>query len=269
MISCEEAICSAESPTLSLIEKVLEFLIKTLKTIRSDGFNSETSSVGKEIVQLIDGMVNDFDFEKIILKLTLLPELLTCLKPQSSRQCCLKVISPKLRHLNRPELYDDIIKLFGCLTRNDLVQLLEGDQSEESLLSLTEDLKEFSSILIDLLPKEYYNQFYESIESPSSCLNLFLLPELLKYDDLILCKRILNTGYLRNTSTVLPQRIQLENALDWIEPEYTKLMTVKLNLKVIESQAEFTEVNSSSVYEFYTEVSTNIKIQISLIPSFP
>ena len=238
---------------LSSIDKVLDFLIKTLRSIRSDGFNSETSAVGREIVKLIAGMVDEFDFEKIILKSTLLPELINCLKIQSSRQCCLKVISPKLRHLNRPELFPEVIRLFGCLTRSDLVQLLDGDQSEENLRLVTADLKEFSSYLISFLPSEHYNQFYDSIESPSSCLNLFLLPDLIKIDDLALCKRIINAGYLRNTSTVLPQRLQMENEFEWIEPEYTKLMAVKLNLKVIESQEE-AEKSGDKLYEFYSEV---------------
>ena len=249
---------------LAYIEKVLEFLIKTLKTIRSDGFNSETTTVGKEIVQLVSGMMDDFDFENVILKTALLPELLTCLKGQSARKCCLKVICPKLRHLNRPESFTEIIRLFGCLTRSDLVQLLDdGDQSEECLQYLTEDLKEFTRHCIDLLPKTHYKQFYESIESPSSCLNLFILPDLLNYDDLVLCKRIINTGYLRNTSTVLPQRLQLQKPVEWIEPEYTKLMAVKLNLKVIESihenerSRDKSSNESSVVYEFYTEVNTN------------
>ena len=249
---------------MACIEKVLEFLIKTLKTIRSDGFNSETTTVGKEIVQLVSGMMDDFDFENVILKTALLPELLTCLKGQSARKCCLKVICPKLRNLNRPESFTEIIRLFGCLTKCDLVQLLDdGDQSEECLQGITVDLKEFTGHCIDLLPKTHYKQFYESIESPSSCLNLFILPDLLNYDDLALCKRIINTGYLRNTSTVLPQRLQLQKPVEWIEPEYTKLMAVKLNLKVIESihkneRSRGKSSNESSVvYEFYTEVNTN------------
>lgn len=261
MISKES---SNSASILFSIDKVLEFLIKTLKSIRSDGFNSETSAVGREIVQLIGTLVDEFDFEGIILKLPLLPELLECLKVSSSRQCCLKVISPKLRHLNRPELYAEVIRLFGCIARTDLVQLLDGDQGEDNLRSVTEDLKEFSSLLIDLLPLENYKKFYDSIESSSSCLNLFLLPDLLKFDDLSLCKRIINTGYLRNTSTVLPQRLQLENEFDWIEPEYTKLMAVKLNLRVIESPSE---LSSNNIYEFYTEV-TPSDIDITLISLF-
>lgn len=245
---------------MSSIDKVLEFLIRTLKSIRSDGFDSETSAVGREIVHLVEVLVDVFDFEKIILKLSLLPDLLNCLKASSSRQCCLKVISPRLRHLKRPELYSEVIRLFACITRSDLVQLLDGDQSETNLRSVTQDLQVFASLIIDLLPSGNYKQLYDSIESSSSCLNLFILPSLLKYDDLSFCKRIINTGYLGNTSTVLPQRLQLESSeFEWIEPEYTKLMAVKLNLKVIELSSESTstkEGDNNNIYEFYTEVTT-------------
>lgn len=238
---------------ISSIEKVLEFLIKTIKSIRSDGFDTESSSVGKEILQLISGMTEEFDFDEIILNLKLLSELLACLNCKSARNCCLNVISPKLtsKTLSNTENYGKVLGLFGCLSRTCLIDLLDGeDQLEEHLSSITRDLKEFSLIMISLLPKENYKQFYESFESPSSCLNLFLIPELINLagdSEVSLCKRMINTGYLRNTSTVLPQRFIMDG-FEWIEPEYTKLMAVKLNLQVMRSASD------DSLYEFYTEV---------------
>lgn len=229
-----------------------------------DGFDSETSSVGKEIFNLIFEMINEFNFDEIILKLKPLPELLTCFNCKSSRKCCLNAIAPKLtdKTLSDAENYGNVLRLFGSLSMTCLVDLIGGeDQIEENLSSITKDLKEFSLILINLVPKRNYRKFYEAIESPSSCLNLFLLPELINLaddSDGSLRNRIINTGYLRNTSTVLPQRLILQG-FEWIEPEYTKLMAVKLNLQVMKS------VNDHAVYEFYTEVSISSSIFLYII----
>ena len=56
---------------LAYIEKVLEFLIKHSKQFdRMDLIRKQRQS-GKEIVQLVSGMMDDFDFENVILKTAL------------------------------------------------------------------------------------------------------------------------------------------------------------------------------------------------------
>lgn len=231
-------------------------MIKTLKVLRPEGFNSETTSVGSEIVSLIKNLMDDFDFEEVILNIERLPELISCLKPKSSRKCCLKQILPKLKGLKNVK---KIMRLFGCLSKTDLVQLSDNNYEIEGLKQVTSDLKEFSNVLISLLSPNANDIkiFYETIDSSSSCLNLFLLPEILNLSSSFNMSmsldfyKLLISSMLQNTSTVLPQRLEESiEELEWIEPEFTKLMTVKMNLIVIEKICE----NNNDPYEFYTEV---------------
>lgn len=237
------------------ITTVLDFLIKTLKTLRPEGFNSETSNVGAEIVHLIRNLMHEFEghFEDVIIKLPNLSELLTCLKPASARKCCLNQILPSLKDLSNEELYPEIIKLFACFTKSDLTQLL-GDDNEDCVTQahdITADLKMFTGVLIDLLPSECIPSFFKCIDNSSSCLNLFLIPELLERSDFNpILSRSLISSLLQNTSTVLSQRLENSENTQWIEPEFTKLMACKMNLRVIEVLAE----RNSDPYDFYTEV---------------
>lgn len=231
------------------ITTVLDFLIKTLKTLRPEGFNSETSRVGAEIVHLIRNLLEEFEFKDVILKLANLPELLCCLKPASARKCCLNQIVPKLNDLNRVIVFPEIIKLFACFTKSDLTQLL-GDDSSDTIQDVTEDLKQFTSVIINLLSSSNIQKFFVCIDNSSSCLNLFLIPELLEKSDFNpVLSRLLIASLLQNTSTVLSQRLEYEN-LPWIEPEFTKLMACKLNLRVIEVLSS----KNIDPYDFYTEV---------------
>ncbi len=241
------------SHVIKPIEMVLEFLIKTLKNIRPEGFNSETCAVGREIVELIRVLSEEFDFQNVILKLVGLPELLDCLKPVSSRKCCLRILLPKLKELCDLNTYPGVIKLFSCYCQRDLVQLLDGDSEIDNL---TEDLNEFSKEMISRLPEGKIEVFFDSINSSSSCLNLFLIPELLeRVTDASLCKNLI-TSFLYNTSTVLHQRA-LTTAGAWIDPDFTKLMAVKMNLRVIET------VEPVDSYEFYTEILTILSNNVS------
>lgn len=236
-------------------------MIKTLKIIRPEGFNSETTSAGREIINLIKVLMEEFDFEGVLLNIEGLPELINCLTPKSARKCCLNQILPKLTELN-VENVKKVIKLFGCLSKTDLVQLSDNYEIEE-LKQVTNDLKDFADVLISLLSgtfasdadaadAEVVMKFYEAIDSSSSCLNLFLLPKLLylkSFNESFY--KCLISSMLKNTSTVLPQRLEeTTEELDWIEPEFTKLMAVKMNLIVIEKISE----TNNDPYEFYSEV---------------
>lgn len=258
---------TARDEHVDSIKSVLDFLIKTLKTLRPEGercggFNSETSKVGAEIVHLIKNLMEDFEgsFEEVILKLENLPELLDCLTPSSSRKCCLNQILPKLKTLNSPKTFPEIIKLFSCLTKSDLTQLLGEDCEEDyckDLNEISQDLKEFAFKLISILPSNEIKSFFESIDNSGSCLNLFLIPEFLEKSDFNPNQsRALISSLLQNTSTVLPRRLDLQQReeLQWIEPEFTKLMACKMNLRVIEVLSEM----NCDPYDFYTEVSTNM-----------
>ena len=237
----------------------MEFLIKTLKTLRPEGFSSETAgSVGEEIIKLIDALVTEFDFELVILKIKGLPELINCLNPASARKCCINHLLPLLTRdlMKKESSYENVIRLFSCITRRDLVQLLDGTEDLTSLKLVTEDLSRFSEDIIDHLSEDkFIESFFKYIDSSSSCLNLFLLPDLLERTTFpsTLSKQAINS-ILCNTSTVLSQRFDLKNEADnelkWIEPEFTKLMAVKLNLRVI----EVIEERGENSYEFYTEV---------------
>lgn len=235
-------------------------MIKTLKIIRPEGFNSETTSVGSEIVSLIKNLVDDFDFEEVILNIERLPELISCLTPKSSRKCCLKQILPKLKGLTNVK---KVMRLFGCLSKTDLVQLSDNNYEIEGLKQVTSDLKEFSDVLMSLLSPNDIKIFYENIDSSSSCLNLFLLPKILNLSTFNMSLdfyKLLICSMLQNTSTVLPQRLEESvKELEWIEPEFTKLMAVKMNLIVIEKICE----NNNDPYEFYTEVNDHSSTYIT------
>ncbi|TEB15125.1 hypothetical protein C9890_0629 [Perkinsus sp. BL_2016] len=271
----------SNSLTVKSIEKVLGFLVKTLRNIRPEGFNVEEGfGVGKQIFELVRAVVDEFDFDGIILKLEGLPDLLNCLMPKFSRNCCLTIILPKLNLsvsegnissdgliMGEPENdppmissspFSLIVKLFGCITQRDLVQLIDG--KEEEISSVTNDLEEFSeSILVDF-PIEKIEEFYNSANSPSSCLNLFLIPKLLELSsDPLLCKKMIS-GFLCNTSTVMSSVPASETTspppFQWIRPEYPKLMAVKMYLQVID-RIEL------DYYEFYTEILTILNNNIS------
>lgn len=242
-----------ESQFIPSIETVLEFLVKTLRTIRPEGFNSETSSVGKEIVHLIKVLLDEFSFERVILKIEALPELIACLTPASARKCCLVQILPKLSNFIGEEA-EEVMRLFGCLSKTDLVQLSDNIYDIETLKLVTSDLSEFSEALLARINKDNSDirAVFDALNSPSSCLNLFILPKLLSmsaYDESFY--KELTGSMLQNTSTVLPQRLEEStDELGWIEPEFTKLMAVKMNLEVIDRMTE----QSLDPYEFYTEV---------------
>ena len=230
----------------------MEFLIKTLKTIRPEGFNSETSSVGTEIVHLIKVLLDEFPFEQVILKIEALPELLACLTPISARKCCLVQILPKLNFVGQEA--ESVMRLFGCLSKTDLVQLSDNNYETETLKLVTSDLSDFSNSLLTLINNNQSDirAIFDALNSTSSCLSLFILPKLLSmsaYDELFY--KELTGSMLQNTSTVLPQRLEESVAdLEWIEPEFTKLMAVKMNLEVIDRMTG----QSLDPYEFYTEV---------------
>jgi hypothetical protein len=235
-------------------------LIKTLNILRPEGFNSETTSVGVEIINLIKNLINDFDFEGVLLNLEGLPELINCLTPKSGRKCCLNQILPtlKLKGLSEGNV-KKVMRLFGCFSKTDLVQLSDNNYEIEELKQVTRDLTEFSDVLISLLSEDddiKLKLLYEAINSSGSCLNLLLLPKLLNlagFDESFY--KSLISSILHNTSTVLPQRLEgYDEELEWIEPEFTKLMAVKMNLIVIEKICE----NNSDPYEFYVEVNINI-----------
>lgn len=252
-----------------MIEEVLNFLIKTLKTIRPEGFTSETS-VGIEIFKLIKVLIEEYDFKQILLKLTGLSGLLGCLKASSARKCCLDVLSGCLNvEILRDEAcHEEIVNLFACLTKNDLVELLDIDFNSstdhhdhpnpriEDLKIITEHLQKFNEIFTSLISEndcELIEKLFKVFNSSRSCLNLFILPELIEKSNFhndSLCKKIISS-ILSNTSTVLPQRIKIEDeTLKWIEPEFTKLMGFKLNLRVVECIDDL----GRDSYEFISEV---------------
>ena len=253
-----------------MIEEVLNFLIKTLKTIRPEGFTSE-NSVGIEIFNLVKVLIEEYDFKQILLKLTGLSGLLGCLKASSARKCCLEELSGCLNvEILRDEAcHEGIVNLFACLTKNDLVELLDIDFNNssidhhdhvnpkiEDLKIITKDLQKFNEILTLLISEndcELIEKLFKVINSSRSCLNLFILPELLEksnFHNESLCKKIISS-ILSNTSTVLPQRIKIEDeTLKWIEPEFTKLMGFKLNLRVVECIDDL----GRDSYEFICEV---------------
>ena len=265
-------------------------MIKTLKIIRPEGFNSETTSVGHEIINLIKILMDEFDFKGVLFNIEGLPQLINCLTPKSARKCCLNQILPKLTELTVKNV-KKVVKLFGCLSKTDLIQLTATNYEIEELKQVTKDLDDFSNVLISLLSTapdadadddvdtdadadddtlhdtlhdtldpadtKVIMKFYQEIDSSSSCLNLFLLPKLLylkSFNESFY--KILISSMLKNTSTVLPQRLEeTTKELDWIEPEFTKLMAVKMNLIVIEKISE----TNNDPYEFYSEVKKNLK----------
>lgn len=229
-----------------------------LKTIRPDGFNSETCPIGKEIVELIRGLADEFDFNFVLLKLASLPELFNCLKPASARKCCSTILLPKLRgNLGNSDSFSNVMRLFSCFTQKDLIELLD-DGGEEALKLVSNDLREFSLELINCVPVERLEEFHDAINSPSSCLNLFLIPEMLELSlEASLCKKLI-LSFLYNTSTVLPQRLSsTDSSTAWIEPEYPKLMSVKMYLRVID------RIEVVDPYEFYTEILTILSNNVS------
>ena len=267
-------------------------MVKTLKIIRPEGFNSETTSVGHEIINLIKILIDEFDFKGVLFNIEGLPQLINCLTPKSARKCCLNQILPKLTELTVKNV-KKVVKLFGCLSKTDLIQLTATNYEIEELKQVTKDLDDFSNVLISLLSTgtksdaddddntdadavvdvddddntytdddtlhdtKVIMKFYQEIDSSSSCLNLFLLPKLLylkSFNESFY--KILISSMLKNTSTVLPQRLEeTTKELDWIEPEFTKLMAVKMNLIVIEKISE----TNNDPYEFYSEVKKNLK----------
>ena len=226
-------------------------MIKTLKTIRPEGFNPETTSVGLEIVQLIKNLLNEFDFEETVLRIESLPELLNCLTAKGARKCCLQEILPKLTMITKENI-SLVMRLFGCLSKTDLIQLCDNEFDIETLKQVTSDLNNFTESLLNYVTADMVKVLFDVVNSASSCLNLFLLPKLLQitpFNESFY--KSLTSSMLQNTSTVLPQRLEETcEDLKWIESEFTKMMAVKMNLTAIEKITE----SDGDPYEFYTEV---------------
>lgn len=242
-----------------------------LHNLRPEGFDGTRSGVGIEIVKLIQILIQEFDFKQVVLKLNSFPELLGCLNVSSSRRCCVDLLMPQcLPFLKDSSCFSGIVQMFACLTQMDLVQSLSEKSSidedefkseiSKEIESIGSELSTFTKNLIQFLPGEFIEEFFVVISSPSSCLNLFLLPELLEashFKSESLCKRVISE-FLGNTSTVLPQRIISNNNFAWIEGEYTKMMAVKMYLRVI----DVFNGRSKDTYEFYTEVSARMKLYV-------